>query len=72
MDGAVVMPRGLSQQGAIEGVVLGPEEDRAAVVAALDHVQRLIRQEEPPKPRHYDLPRVNGGQLTTVQRISPL
>jgi hypothetical protein len=33
------------EQGAVEGMVLGLEEDRPAVVAALDHVQRLIRQE---------------------------
>jgi hypothetical protein len=30
----------------------GPEEDRSVIVATLDRVQRLLHQEEPPKPRH--------------------
>jgi hypothetical protein len=63
MDGAAVMPGRLPQQGAIAGIVLGPEEDRPAIIAALDHVQRLIRQEEPPKPRHRALLRCTAGSL---------
>ena len=40
------------QQPAITAVVVVTEEDRLPVVAALDHVQRLVRQKIPPEPRH--------------------
>jgi hypothetical protein len=37
---------------AVAGVILFAKEDGLAIIAALDHVQRLIRQEVTSEPRH--------------------
>ena len=52
VHGASVVPRRLRQKPAIARIVVVMEEDRLPIVAALDHVHRLIRQKIPPKPRH--------------------
>jgi hypothetical protein len=44
--------RRLSEPGAVTLVILAAEEDGLAVVGAVDHMQRLVRQEIPAEPRH--------------------
>jgi hypothetical protein len=45
MNGAAVAARRFHEPVTIARVVVGPEEDGPAIVAALDHMQRLIGQE---------------------------
>jgi hypothetical protein len=52
VNGAAVLDRGRRQPIAIAPAIVLAEEDRPSIVAALDHVQRLIGQEIASDPRH--------------------
>ncbi|PKP78468.1 MAG: hypothetical protein CVT81_03835 [Alphaproteobacteria bacterium HGW-Alphaproteobacteria-3] len=52
MNSAAAGIGGLGQNGAIARCAFPIEEDGLSVGAALDHMQRLIGQKIPAKPRH--------------------
>src|SRR6266567_4483109 len=52
VNGAAIISRRLAKPIAIARIVFIGKEGRRAIVAALDQVQRLIRQEVTAKPRH--------------------
>jgi len=52
MDRAASVARRLGEPAAVADIAGLVKEDRLAVVAALDHVQRLIRQEIAAGARH--------------------
>ena len=53
MDGAVMNRRRFGKPCMQAPVIVSAKEDRLAVVAALDHVQRLIGQEIAAEPCHW-------------------
>src|SRR5579872_2976369 len=52
MDQAAILGRGVAKPVAIPCIILLAKENRRAVIAALDHVQRLIAKKIASKPRH--------------------
>src|SRR6202008_935901 len=52
VDGALIVGGGKAEPFAVARVILGGKEDGVTVVAALDHVQRLIGKKVPAQPRH--------------------
>jgi hypothetical protein len=52
VDGAVVRRRRFGKPGMQPPVIVSAKEDRLTVVAALDHMQRLIGQEITAEARH--------------------
>jgi hypothetical protein len=52
MDAAEIASRRLGQPVAVSGIILDGEEDGAAIVAALDDVQRLVGEEIAAEPGH--------------------
>jgi hypothetical protein len=62
VDLAAVFSRRSSKPIAIAIIVLLVEEDGLTIVATLDDMQRLIRQEITPEPRHrLSLPRITDN-----------
>lgn len=58
MNGAAILGGGLDQPNAIVRVILGHEENRLAIIAALNDVQRRIRRVvTPPRLGSLPLPR---------------
>jgi len=51
MDQAAVLARRFGEPAQVARVVLGRKEHRATVIAALDHVERLIGQKIAAEPR---------------------
>lgn len=73
MDGAAMARRRLAEPKAIARVILVVKEGRRPVVAALDHVQRLIGQEIPTKTRHpRPHPRTRNASLPDAATKSTL
>ncbi len=52
MNRATMVQGGCSEPVVVTAIVLRREEDRFAIVAALDHMQRLIGQKVASEPRH--------------------
>jgi hypothetical protein len=52
VDAAGMIIHGLREPAAVLRVVVFAEEDRAAIVATLNHVERLIGQEMTTEPSH--------------------
>jgi hypothetical protein len=52
VDAAAMTIRGLREPATVLRVVVFAEEDRAAIVATLNHVERLIGQESATEPSH--------------------
>ena len=53
---AAIFSRRLGEPVAVARIIVVIEEDRLAIIAALDHVQRLLRQEITPQAWHCRLP----------------
>jgi hypothetical protein len=68
VDGAGMRRGRLAEPQAEQRVVVGREEDRRAVVAALDEVKRLIGQKITRQPGHATL-HDRGGKRRRVRRI---
>jgi hypothetical protein len=54
VDRNVALCRGLRQPIAIKAVILLAKENRLPIVAALNHMKRLINEKIPSEPRHRD------------------
>jgi hypothetical protein len=71
VDGAAILRRRLRQPAPVAGIVVVAEKDGAAIVAALDDVQRLIGEKIPAKTRHPYLspqsPRTRSGNSAQRQ-----